>query len=152
MKQYTDLVDDAIGELVLVTGSKWSADLDVQRIGKYEAGMNNRDLLSQFRSDAIFNGYRRQEELKTQIDSLNAEWADPVSKFKSVVGWHSGMRHHPVNGFTTDERGVRAFLFGMGPMSALGDRAFSVLGDFVPQEARTAAIVARCCRRRYSVC
>jgi hypothetical protein len=118
-------------------------DLDVQRIGKYESGMNNRDLLSQFRSDAIFNGYRRQEELKTQIDSLNAEWTDPVAKFKSVVGWHSGMRHHPVNGFTTDERGVRAFLFGMGPMSALGNRALGVLGDFVPQDARAAAIAAR---------
>lgn len=118
-------------------------DLEVQRMGRYQSGMKSRDLLAEFRSNAIFNGYRAESELKTQIDSLNAEWADPVSKFKSVVGWHAGMRHHPVNGFTLDERGVRAFLFGMGPMSALGGRSLDVLADFVPEADRAAAIAAR---------
>ena len=117
-------------------------DLEARTVERLESGRATRDILSQFRSDAVFNGYRRQEELRTQIDSLNAEWSDPVEKLKSVVGWNAGMRHHPVNGYTTDERGVRAFLFGMGPLSAMGDRALGVLGDFIPEARKTAALAA----------
>lgn len=118
------------------------ADLQSRVVERMGSGAKSRELLSQYRSDSVFNAYQRDAELKVQLDALNSEWADPVAKFKSVVGWHAGMRHHPVNGFTTDEKGVRAFLFGMGPMSAIGDRVFGVLADFVPEARKNAALAA----------
>lgn len=116
------------------------ADLDVAAARSRQAAEDGVTTLLSKRSDDLFNANRQQLELRNQLDDLDAEWADPVAKFKSVFGWHAGLRRHPVNGFTTDEKGVRAFLFGMGPMSALGNKALDAIADFVPESARLKAL------------
>lgn len=119
------------------------SDLDFEVLRKTEIAADSRELLQQAASDAMFNGYRFEAQLRAQLDALDAEWVDPVAKMKSVLGWHAGLRKNPLTGFTSDEKGVRSFLFGMGPLSKMGDRSLGVLGDFIPKARREAAIAAR---------
>lgn len=129
---------------VTILGNKGlsPADLDVAITTRNLSAETARRTLTSSRSDKLFAGYRQEAVLKNQLDDLNAEWADPVSKMKSVLGWHAGIRRNPIGGLTTDEKGVRSFLFGMGPMSALGSRALDVLGDFIPESQKAKALAA----------
>ena len=133
------------GGQVTVLGTRALDPIDLddaarRRRESFNRGMDN---LVESRSNSLFNGYKSAERVKAQIEDLNAEWADPVSKMKGTLGWHAGVRKNSVAGLTTSEQEVRAFLFGMGPLSALGGKALDAIADFIPADQLDAALKAK---------
>jgi hypothetical protein len=98
------------------------------------------DNVDGYRADAMFRGFRQDFQLDEALRRIDEEWSDPIRKFKSTMGWHAGMRSNPVTGMTLDEKGVRAFLFGMGPFSAFGGKVLETLSDFIPENMRVNAL------------
>lgn len=94
-----------------------------------------------YRRNQIVNANRQDEALRDTLKAIDDKYdLDPERAFKSIVGWHAGMRTSATNGITLDETGVRAFLFGNGPASFLGNRALDALSDFIPENVRLKAL------------
>jgi len=143
-----DDIDSALAQVDLpqitpVSLGRWGmspGELDALAMGGRKTAEDNWSKLQGFRRDRMFEGYRQDLQLDANLKRIESEWRDPEAKFKSAFGWYAGMRANPLNGLTLDEKGVRAFLFGMGPMSAFGGKVLETLADFIPEGRRTAAL------------
>lgn len=96
--------------------------------------------LGNYRNGRLTNAARQDQALNTVLASIDAKYADPEAALKSILGWHSGIRTSRINGITLDEAGVRAFLFGTGPVSAHANRTLQALSDFIPKSVREEAL------------
>lgn len=143
-----DDIDSVLAQLDMpqiapVSLGRWGmapGELDAIGMAARKTAEDNWSKLQGFRRDTMFKGYQQDLALEANLARIADEWSDPVKKFKSAFGWYAGMRANPLNGLTLDEKGVRAFLFGMGPMSAAGGKVLETLADFIPEAKRTAAL------------
>jgi len=143
-----DDIDGALAQLDMpqitpVSLGRWGmapGELDAIAMGARKTAEDNWSKLQGFRRDRMFVGYQEDIALEANLGRIADEWSDPVKKFKSAFGWYAGMRANPLNGLTLDEKGVRAFLFGMGPMSAAGGKVLETLADFIPEAKRISAL------------
>jgi hypothetical protein len=115
-------------------------ELDAMGMGARKTADDNWNKLQGYRRDSMFKGYQQDLQLEADLARIADEWRDPQAKFKSAFGWYAGMRANPLNGLTLDEKGVRAFLFGLGPMSAFGGKVLDTLSNFIPEGRRLSAL------------
>ena len=143
-----DDIDGALAQLDMpqitpVSLGRWGmvpGELDAIGMGARKAAEDNWSKLQGYRRDRMFDGYRQDLQLEANLARIADEWRDPEAKFKSAFGYYAGMRANPLNGLTLDEKGVRGFLFGLGPMSAFGGKVLDTLADFIPEGRRTSAL------------
>jgi hypothetical protein len=143
-----DDIDAALAQLDLpeitpVSLGRWGmvpGELDSISTGARRAAENNWSKLQGYRRDSMFKGYQKDLELEANLGRIADEWRDPEAKFKSAFGYYTGMRANPLNRLTLDEKGVRAFLFGLGPMSAFGGKVLDTLSNFIPEGRRMSAL------------
>lgn len=108
------------------------SDFAARAAGRGEEAAVNWNRLEGLRRDGMFKAQQEQLALEDNLARVDTEWADPVSRLKSTIGWQAGLRYGP-NGVTLDDKGMRQFLFGIGPFSSLGGRTLDALSDFVPE-------------------
>lgn len=108
----------------------------LSKAGKQLDGLRN------YRADMISKAVIEDAALKSALESLDARFADPIAALKETIGYEAGMRASRTGGLTLDERGIRSFLFGSGPMSFLANKVFDVLSDFIPESERIKALDA----------
>ena len=116
------------------------------RAAAAENGLKSEQLFSKllnYRNSRIVNANRQDEALNATLKAIDEKYdLDPERAFKEIIKWHSGMRTSAVNGIILDEAGVRAFLFGNGPVASLANKALDSLSDFIPENKRIAAVNA----------
>lgn len=143
-----DDIDSVLAQLDMpqitpVSLGRWGmtpGELDAIGMGARRAADDNWNKLQGYRRDTMFKGYQKDLELEANLARIADEWRDPEAKFKSAFGYYAGMRANPLNGLTLDEKGVRAFLFGLGPMSSFGGKVLDTLSNFIPEGRRTKAL------------
>ena len=143
-----DDIDTALAQLDMpqitpVSLGRWGmapGELDAISMGARKAAEDNWSKLQGYRRDRMFKGYQKDLELEATLGRIADEWRDPEAKFKSAFGYYAGMRANPLNGLTLDEKGVRGFLFGLGPMSAFGGKVLDTLSEFIPESRRMSAL------------
>ena len=143
-----DDIDNVLAQLDMpqitpVSLGRWGmvpGELDSIATGARRASEDNWNKLQGYRRDTMFKGYQKYLELNANLARIADEWRDPEAKFKSAFGYYAGMRANPLNGLTLDEKGVRAFLFGLGPMSAFGGKVLDTLSNFIPEGRRMSAL------------
>ena len=143
-----DDIDSVLAQLDMpqitpVSLGRWGmapGELDAISMGARKAADDNWNKLQGYRRDTMFKGYQKDLELEANLARIADEWRDPEAKFKSAFGYYAGMRANPLNGLTLDEKGVRAFLFGLGPMSSFGGKVLDTLSNFIPEGRRTSAL------------
>lgn len=104
-------------------------------ISKAESAAIDWNKIEGLRRDAVFKGAMEDVALRDNIRKLDEEWADPVSRMKSTIGWQAGLRYG-LNGVTLDEKGMRQFLFGTGPFAYAANRTMDALSDFIDEGKR----------------
>ena len=107
------------------------AEFAARTAGRGEEAAVNWNRLEGLRRDDMFKAQQEQLALEENLARIDAEWSDPVGRLKSTIGWQAGLRYGP-NGVTLDDKGMREFLFGTGPLSLLGSRTLDALSDFIP--------------------
>lgn len=142
-------IEDALANLQLqginlaTTGARGLTVSEVQALAGQSGAKANQlfERMLTYRRNQIVNARRQDEALQETLKAIDSKYdLDPERAFRSIVGWHAGMRTSAANGITLDETGVRAFLFGNGPASFLGNRALDALSDFIPENVRTKAL------------
>jgi hypothetical protein len=130
---------------VSTTGVRGMSISEIQALAA-QSGTKGDQIFSKllsYRNSRIVNANRQDDALNETLRVIDGKYdADPERAFKEIVKWHAGMRASAANGITLDEAGVRAFLFGNGPVSNLGNRALNALSDFIPEGKRKAALEA----------
>jgi hypothetical protein len=142
-------IEDALANLPLqgidlaTTGVRGLTVAEVQALAGQKGAKASQlfERLLGYRTSQIVNANRQDEALQATLKAIDDKYdLDPERAFKSIVGWHAGMRTSAANGITLDETGVRAFLFGNGPAAFLGNRALDALSDFIPENVRVKAL------------
>lgn len=116
------------------------ADLEGIRNSALASATNQMDGLRNYRADKIAEAVRQQEILRAQMDELDTKFSDPVAALKETIRYSAGLRNTRTGSLTLDEKGVRQFLFGSGPMSYFANRALDTLADFIPEADRLKAL------------
>lgn len=108
-----------------------------QKSSKYGASFNN------YVGDIVYNAQRRDEALADQITSIKTDFSDPASALRNSLRYSAGMRNTKNGSIMLDEKGVRNFLFGVGPVASVAGKALDVLHSFIPAADIERALNAR---------
>lgn len=117
-------------QLLVGPRSQNVSDFAARTNARAEESVVNWERFESARNDAVFKANQEQIVLDGNLQKIDTEWAEPVSRLKSTIGWQAGLRYGP-NGVTLDEKGMRQFLFGTGPLSSLAGKALDALSDFI---------------------
>lgn len=91
------------------------------------------------RADRMMEAERQQIALDDLVRQTEEAFAAPEGGLRKTLSWHAGLRYSRTGGYTVDERAVREFLFGIGPLSHLANKTLDALADYVPEATRKAA-------------